>query len=137
MDGLTFDTSALIALEKRSRDIGKVVEGAVRTKTRITIPAGALAEWWRGRSDLRDDILAMGIVQPLDAAIAKTAGEALAFIHRKGRGKRVDDKITIDATVMATAALYGPTIYTGDFDDLARFQDVFPMVRILGLARRP
>jgi hypothetical protein len=35
--------------------------------------------------------------------------------------------------VLATAALYGPNLYTGDFDDMARLVDFFHAVRIFGL----
>jgi len=41
--------------------------------------------------------------------------------------------VTIDATVMATAALYGPNLYTGDIDDMQRFEEFFPSVRLFGL----
>lgn len=132
MEALTFDTSAMMALENRRRSLIKIVVGAARAGRPIVIPAGVVAEWWRGRTDRCDYVLKMGDVQPLTTAIAKLAGEALASLPR--RGPRSDDRVTLDATVMATAALCGPTVYTGDYDDLARFQDYFPSVRILGLS---
>jgi hypothetical protein len=60
--------------------------------------------------------------------IAKLAGEALAWLDGN-----VDDRVTIDATVMATAALHGPNLYTGDFDDMNRFAAFFRAVKLFGL----
>ena len=55
----------------------------------------------------------------------------------KRRRADVDDKVTIDATVIATAALHGPNLYTGDFEDMQRLQMFFPSVRIFGLNPPP
>jgi hypothetical protein len=30
------------------------------------------------------------------------------------------------------AALYGPNLYTGDFDDMRRFHGFFPIVKLFG-----
>ena len=128
MGGLTLDTSALIALEGKRKGMSEVVRVAADAGVRITAPANAVAEWWRGRTDRRDYVLGMCVVKDVDAKIAKLAGEALA-----GFDGDVNAKLTIDATVMATAALYGPNLYTGDFDDMARLVDFFPAVRIFGL----
>jgi hypothetical protein len=65
MGGLTLDTGALVALERNRRDIGKVVEAAVQTGARITVPANAIAEWWRGRTDRRDHVRKMFVGEEL------------------------------------------------------------------------
>jgi predicted nucleic acid-binding protein len=131
MGGLTLDTGALLALERHRRDVGRVVEAAVLTGARITVPANAMAEWWRGRTDRREYVRKMFVVQDVDEQIAKLAGEALASLKR-GRPDR-HDRVTIDATVMATAALYGANLYTGDLEDMQRFQGFFPSVKLFGL----
>jgi hypothetical protein len=41
--------------------------------------------------------------------------------------------MTIDAVVMASAALRGDVVYTADVHDLSRFQAFFPSVRVLGI----
>jgi predicted nucleic acid-binding protein len=128
MGGLTLDTSALIALEKRRKGMAEVVRVAADAGVRITAPANAVAEWWRGRTDRRDYVFGMVVVRDVDAEIAKLAGEALAWFEGD-----VDDRVTIDATVMATAALYGPNLYTGDFKDMERFAGFFPAVKLFGL----
>jgi predicted nucleic acid-binding protein len=93
-NGITFDTGALIALERRGQRARKVLERATELKVRITVPAAVITEWWRSRSDIRERILAGVRVEPLSESIAKVAGEALAAI--KGA-------TPIDAIVMASA----------------------------------
>jgi predicted nucleic acid-binding protein len=131
MGRLTLDTGALIALEKKRKGMGEVVEAARLGQVVITVPSNAIAEWWRGRTDRRDYVRKMFVIKEVDEEIAKLAGEALAWLKRH-RGD-VDDKVTIDATVIATAALYGPYLYTGDFDDMQRFEAFFRSVKLFGL----
>ena len=119
--GLTFDTGALVGLERRHHRIRRVFAVAVQDEVRITIPNVVLTEWWRGRSDMREQILLAIDVEPLTTSIAKVAGEAIAMI----RGATA-----IDAIVMASAASRGDTVYTSDFEDLERLQRFFPSVRL-------
>jgi hypothetical protein len=56
--GFTFDTGALLALERRNDRISAIWGFARKHDRTITIPAPVVTEWWRGRSDRRDDILA-------------------------------------------------------------------------------
>jgi hypothetical protein len=85
------------------------------------VPADVVAEWWRGRSDIREAILASLVVQPLQERLAKLAGECLA---------RVQGATTVDAIVMASAALRGGAVYTSDVADLERLRAYFPGVRV-------
>jgi predicted nucleic acid-binding protein len=123
-DGITFDTGALIALERRSLRARKILERAMELKVRITVPAPVIAEWWRGRTDDRERILAAVRVEPLSESVAKLAGEALA---------RVRGATAIDAIVVASAAGRGDVVYTSDIDDLSRLSGHFRAVRILGI----
>jgi len=122
MAGLTFDTGALIGLEHRRHRIRRVFALAVRDHVRVTVPAAAVAEWWRGRTDLADDILAAVDVEPLDEGLAKAAGEAIALVPRA---------TAVDAIVMASAARRGDVIDTSDFEDMTRLQSHFRGVRVL------
>jgi predicted nucleic acid-binding protein len=88
----------------------------------ITIPAPVIVEWWRGRSDVREHILASVVIEPLSDRLARIAGEALAA---------VSGATAIDAVVMASAAQRGDVVYTSDVDDLQRFARFFPDVRVL------
>jgi predicted nucleic acid-binding protein len=123
-DGITFDTGALIALEGRSGRARKVLERATELKVRITVPSAVIAEWWRGRSDHRDAIVAAVRVEPLSERLAKLAGEALASV----RGSTA-----IDAIVMASAAQRGDVVYTSDVHDLQALAAYLRAVRVLGI----
>ena len=123
-NGITFDTGALIALERRGQRARKVLERATEQKVRITVPAAVITEWWRGRSDVRERILAGVRVEPLSESLAKVAGEALAAI--KGA-------TSIDAIVMASAAQRGDVVYTTDVSDLAKLASYFRAVRVLSI----
>jgi len=81
-----------------------------------------VGEWWRGRTDLRDKILASVDVEPLTEPLAKLAGEALAVV----RGATL-----VDAVVMASAASRGDIVYSSDVEDLEKLRARFPGVRVL------
>jgi len=83
LTGITFDTGALIALERRRQRMKEIVERALAKDQPLTVPADVVGEWWRGRTDLRDAILESVDVEPLTEALAKLAGEALGA--SKGR----------------------------------------------------
>ncbi len=124
MTGLTFDTGALIALERRRPRMRAVLERALAADQQITVPAGVVGEWWRGRTDLREAILAAVDVEPLTTELAKIAGEALAAVTRA---------TLIDAVVMASAASRGDIVYSSDVGELERLRHHFPSVRVLGV----
>jgi hypothetical protein len=72
---ITFDTGALVALERYRRSMIALVEAANARNVFVTAPANAVAEWWRGRTDRRDFIRRMCIIRDVDEEIAKLAGE--------------------------------------------------------------
>jgi predicted nucleic acid-binding protein len=120
--GLTFDTGALIALERRKRRAKEILERALAQEQRITVPADVIGEWWRGRTALRDRIIASVDVEPLTVTLAKRAGEVLAAVRRA---------TLVDAIVMASAASRGDLLYTSDVEDLEQLRSYFPAVRVL------
>lgn len=124
MTGLTLDTGALIALERRRQRMARIFTTAVADGLPVTVPAVVISEWWRGRSDARDVILRGLRVEVIDTALAKTVGEALTTIRRAS---------VVDAIVMASAARRGDVVYTSDFDDLDRLRACFPAVRVLSV----
>ena len=120
--GLTFDTGALIALERRHQRMARVYATAVGDGIVITVPAVVVAEWWRGRSDAREMVLRGVRVEDTTVAVARLAGEALAA---------ATGATAIDALVMASAARRGDIVYTSDLADLERLRSYFPAVRLL------
>jgi predicted nucleic acid-binding protein len=123
-NGITFDTGALIALERRGQGARKVLERATEQKVRTTVPAAVITEWWRNRNDIGERILAGVRVEPLSESLAKLAGVALVAV--KGT-------TPIDAIVMASAAQRGDVVYTADVSDLAKLAGYFRAVRVLGI----
>lgn len=125
MNGLTLDTGALIALERRSRRMLIAIDVAFTRDMEVTVPAPVVVEWWRGQRGRSAKLLDAFRVEPLSDALARVAGKALAEMSGK-RGPSVTD-----AVVMASAALRGDLVYTADIDDLERLKQVFPSVRLL------
>lgn len=121
MISITLDTGALIALERRRPRMWKVMHRAQELGIVPLVPADVVADWWRGRSDIREAILGSVVVDPLTEKLARRAGESLAAV--KGA-------TSVDAIVMASAAQRGDAVYTGDMDDLERLQRFFPSVRL-------
>src|SRR5262245_14910227 len=118
--GLTFDTGALIGLERARHSMRKVYDTAVAHNIRITVPSVVVAEWWRAgaREKERARILRSVIVEPIDGSIARLAGSALTL---------VPGVQTIDAIVMASASQRGrEVVYTSDPDDLLALRDGVP-----------
>src|SRR5689334_18548359 len=96
--GITFDTGALIALERRHHRMRKVFATAVSAGFVITVPTVVVTEWWRAgrREKERSAILRSVRVEPLFDRVARLAGEAMGLVVGAG---------AIDAIVVASAAL--------------------------------
>jgi predicted nucleic acid-binding protein len=119
---IVFDTGALIAVERRRQRMLTVWAAAIDARRPILVPGVVLAEWWRGRSDRREDIVAGVTVVPVDALLGRMAGEALGAIA----GATV-----VDAIVMSLAARHEAVTYTSDLDDLEALRGFYPGVRVL------
>jgi len=104
--GVTFDTGVLIALERRKAGALALLQACRLSRTKITIPATVLAEWWRGSHGA---MLEIGTLEALTPQLALQAGKLLA----QTRGSNA-----IDATVVASAAQRGDLVVTGDAEDL-------------------
>lgn len=126
MAAVTLDTGVFIALERKQRRALVLWKAWERANVTLTVPAVVIAEWWRDRQWDAARWLSGVEVEAVDEALARIAGEVLGEL-RLGR------EHTIDAIVMASAAQRGDTVYTSDFDDMARLATRFPSVRVLGV----
>jgi len=118
------DTGALVSVERGKQRAARFFRLAAIGRARLIVPLPVIAEWWRGRTDAREEILgATEIVASV--AAAQAAGIALA------RMREVDSKRTIDAMVMATAALLDAVVLTGDIEDFVALRAQFPRVVVL------
>ena len=124
MVAFTFDPGALISLERGRQRMLAVFKTARTDRIPVVVPSVCVAEWWRGRTDVREKILAAVVVQHTDDSLVRVVGEALA---------KVPKATCIDTMAMAVAARYGAVISTSDVGDLLRLQTAFPFVRVLSV----
>lgn len=112
MSGLTYDTGALVAAEANDRRIWAIHARAITRSHIPTVPAGVLAQAWRGGPQpLLARLLDVCEVDPLVEAGARLVGAALA---RSG----TDD--VVDASVAVGALRRGDAVVTSDRDDIAQ-----------------
>ena len=121
--GITFDTGALIALERNRLRIAKVYRAARKERRVITVPTVVVAEWVRegagGRA--RERLLGSMVVEDLTRDLAEKAGRVIGHV----RGIK-PDRGTIDAIVMTSAWLRGDTVFTSDLPDMSLIKQAFP-----------
>lgn len=122
---LTFDTGALIGLERRRPHLRRLHQTALLEGVPIVVPSVVLAEWWRRgkREKERAQLLRTLVVEPLSARVARLAGAAVGVV---GAG-------VADAIVMASASMRGGLVYTSDPDDLERLTEVFGDVHVVAI----
>jgi predicted nucleic acid-binding protein len=114
---ITFDTGALIAIERRSRRMQALLEEIDRRDWRVAIPAGAVAQAWRGGSQARIAVLLSdertGVV-PLDDPTARAVGLLC------GRSGHAD---VVDVSVAFCARQRNLHVVTSDPEDLRAVDD--------------
>ena len=121
---ITFDTGALIALERRRDRAIKVYRHAKERGFVVATPNVTVAEWWRGRTDRREAVLRGLLVEPPSDETVKLAGVALAKIR---------NATAIDAIVAAHAAQRSGILYTGDIEDFHALGAFFPALRVFAI----
>jgi predicted nucleic acid-binding protein len=121
---IVFDTGALVALERRKQRALQIWATARRDQLEIVVPGAVVAEWWRGRTDARERIVAGITIEPVEGRLGRSAGEALAA---------TPGATVVDAIVMASAARLGAVVFTSDVDDLEALRAFFPGVRVLSV----
>jgi hypothetical protein len=126
VSGLTYDTGALVAAEANDRRMWAVHARAIARSHVPTIPAGVLAQAWRGGPQPLLARLVVGCdIDPLDETGARIVGAALA---RSG----TDD--VVDASVVVGALRRGDSVVTSDRDDVTHLaQSVGRRVNIVGI----
>ncbi len=114
--GLTYDTGALIAAERGDRRLWALHRRALERGTAPTVPAGVLAQGWRGGPQAQVLRLLSGCrVENLDEGRARSVGTACAAASTYD---------IVDASVVVGAAARRDLVVTSDVGDLERFRDV-------------
>lgn len=121
---ITFDTGALMALERRKERAMKVYTHARDRGLIVAAPNVTLAEWWRGRTDRREAVVRGLLIEAVSDEVMKLAGMALS---------RVRKATAIDAIVAAFAAQRTGIVYTGDVDDFEALKSFFPALRVFAI----
>jgi hypothetical protein len=115
MPGVTYDTGALIAAERNDRRMWSLHRRALERQVVPTVPAGVLAQAWRGGPQPQMSRLLAGCrVESLDELRARSAGTAC------GQAGTAD---VVDASVVVGASTRGDLVVTSDESDLARLSD--------------
>lgn len=110
MSGLTYDTGALVAAEANDRRMWAIHARAVFRSHVPTIPAGVLAQGWRGGPQPLLARLIEGCeVESLDEAGARLVGGTLA---------RAATDDVVDASVVVGALRRGDSVVTSDRGDI-------------------
>ncbi len=109
------DAGALIVLEKRNRRMLALLEALVHGRSAAHVPAGVLAQVWRGTSKQHPIARLVKTraarVHPLTERLAYSVGSLLAA------SKTTD---VVDAHVALLARSLGASVITSDPNDLAR-----------------
>ena len=109
---MTYDTGALLAAESGRRELWALHLRALQRGQRPVVPAGVLAQAWRGGPQPELSRLLRGCrVEHLDEPRARAAGRACA------RSRTSD---VVDASVVVGALERGDLVVTSDVRDLER-----------------
>jgi predicted nucleic acid-binding protein len=120
---ITFDTGAIIALERRKDRAMKVYTHAKDRGFVVATPNVTVVEWWRGRTDRREAVWRGLLVEPASNETVRLAGMALGKVRAT----------TIDAIVAAFAVQRTGILYTGDVDDFRALGAFFPALRVFAI----
>jgi hypothetical protein len=122
---VVLDAGALIAFERADPRMRALCREALRTRTRLIVPAGVVGQVWRdaARQVLLRALLAGGTteVPALDQVMAEAAGILC------GRTRTSD---VIDASVVLTARRERAVVVTSDVGDLHRLDPELLVERI-------
>jgi predicted nucleic acid-binding protein len=115
---ITFDAGALIAIERRSRRMQALLEEIDRRDWQVAVPAGAVAQAWRGGPRQVRIAAVLGDerteVVPLDDPTARAVGLLC------GRSGHAD---VVDVSVALCARQHNLHVVTSDPDDLRTVDD--------------
>ena len=110
MTGVTYDSGALIAADRDDRRMWILHRRLLQRGQTPTVPAGVLAQAWRGGPQpLLSRLVAGCQVEALTEPLARSAGTLLAWAGRAD---------VIDASVVVGALARGDGVFSSDRDDL-------------------
>ena len=81
--GITLDTGALIAIERRRQRGTQLLELGKRRLALLSVPMPVVAKWWRGRTDVRERILDVVNVEPLPLAASRGSRRCISSVRMR------------------------------------------------------
>ena len=116
MGGVTYDTGALVAAERNSRQIWALHAGYLAEEVIPTVPAAVLAEAWRGgsRQASLSRLLRMCDTEPMSEELGRNVG-VLA-------GKSGHDDV-VDVSVVEGAVRRGDAVVTSNMTHIRKVAD--------------
>jgi len=124
MTGATLDTGALIALESGSTRMAALVEEALAGRAELAVPAGVLAQAWRGggrQARIARLLRASNAsVVPLDLKMALRVGVRCA-------ATRTADIVDVSVAICASERKHA--VITSDPDDIAAIDPSLKLIR--------
>jgi predicted nucleic acid-binding protein len=124
MTGLTLDTGALIAIEAGSRRMALLIEQAIAADAELAIPAGVVAQAWRGGA--KQVRLAKLLQLQVTSIVALDAKHALRVGARCASTGSSD---IVDVSVAICASDRGHPVVTSDPGDIAAIDPTLVLVR--------
>ncbi len=122
---VVLDAGALIALERADGKIRALLREALKSKSKLVVPAGVLAQVWR---DGPRQVLLRGLLNgPTTAVVAldQTLAEASGTLCGRTRTSDI-----VDASVVLTAKRERAVVVTSDVEDLKRLDSTLIIHRI-------
>ena len=124
MTGATLDTGALIALESGSTRMAVLIEQAIATHAELAVPAGVVAQAWRGGA--RQVRIAKLLQLKATSIVALDAKLALRIGARCASTGSTD---IVDVSVAICASDRRHTVITSDPGDIAAIDPALTLVR--------
>ena len=125
MTGLTLDTGALIAMEAGSPRMAVLVEQAIAAGAELAIPAGVVAQAWRGGA--RQVRIAKLLQLQVTSIVALDAKLALRVGARCASARATD---VVDVSVAICARDRGHPVITSDPGDIAAIDPALTLVPV-------
>ena len=123
MTGLTLDTGALIAIEAGSPRMALLVEQAIAAGAELAIPAGVVAQAWRGGA--RQARIAKLLQLQVTSIVALDAKLALRVGARCASSGSTD---VVDVSVALCASDRGHSVITSDPGDMAAIDSTLNLI---------
>ena len=117
MTGATYDAGVLIAIERQDNTVLGLHNDLVMRGITPVVPAGVLAQVWRGGSGRQAPVAQMlkqCEIEPLDETLAKQVGKA---------SKGLTSPDVVDISVVVGALGRGDQVVTNDAGDIKQISD--------------